>query len=451
MNEVDEDSPDGETESGSVFSPTADEIEIEEEEDEEGYESAVVEEEDAEDLDDIVEGPNFTWNEYIDLSAELEGLPPQWPTFEVVNLDRRLPVKFKRHDYEPLANPMLINLSNTFQDASSVFHETSKSCRTQDFTWSESEKEVYLPYILHYGPNSREMYEHLLGIISKQYLETPTTPITLEDLRKLSPDTPLLFLVSLQTLMMNLQVINSKNSYQSTENITGHRYNFGNSYFKHGVFSCLTCLRDCSVARYESQRDRFVVCVDCFDCGKYPSWMISSDFRFKVKYLTSSSSESTNSSKWSPKEILDLLEGVEKYDCDWGQISAHIGRSENDCMHKFASLPTLMAPKIPKESSMENLLKELVGETTNPSISLVNMLLNCVHPSLGAEAAKSCLHSLCKSSTNLIESDDNWAAAVGGLKAAIMRAKELVTQEEMVLEGLHNDLIQFQAELLGND
>lgn len=447
---VDDDSPEGETESGSVFSPTADELEIEEEEDES---AAAVEEEDAEDLDDIVDErePNFTWNEYIDFSTDLEGLPPQWPTFEVVNLDRRLPVKFKRHDYEPIVNPTTANLSNSFQDSSFAFYETSKLYRAQDFNWSELEKEIFLPYILHYGPNSKEMYEHLLGIVSKQYLEDPTTPITLADLRKLSPDTPLLFLVSLQTLMMNMQEINSSpplNNYHFTENVLGFKHSYNHSYYKAGIFSCFSCLKDCSVARYESLRDWFVICADCFDCGKYPYSMTSSHFQFRVAFLTSSSSDLPEAPNWSPREVLELLDAVEKCGMDWGQISNHVGRPDNDCMYKFASLSTPETSKIHKTASMEMMLKSLIGNASNPTMSLVNLLLNCAHPNLGAEAAKSALHTLCKSPANLIELDDNWAAAVEGFIAAIQLARKVVKEEELVLEGLHDDLLHLQIELL---
>ena len=434
------DSPGADSESGSVFTPTAEEVEMEDDE-------SVLIKEEAEDLEDMInistelETTNFSWNEYSnEFSTGLEGLPQPWPTYEIVNLDRRLPVKFKRHEYEPIPYPTLANLSSSFED-SSIILDYSHS-RKEDFNWSESEKDIFFPCILHYGPNSKEMYTHIRDIIAKQYLEKGE-PITLVDLRKSSPDTPLLFLVALQQLMTNLKDINYLSSQRkNSENLLYSHQN----YFHDGNYICFICASECTLSRYEAIQSIFIVCVDCFECGKYPSSMSSDSFQYHIKYITDSKNSESGipSFEWKNENLLNLLDGVQKYDFNWGEISNLVGIPENECLYKFVSLMNCPSFNLKTESSSDK-LRHLIGLPPNPVISTVNIISNCVHPGLGAEAARACLSFLCNSQMKTFNSDLMWSSAVEGFEAAIQKAKHIISVEDSIIEELKNDIVELQT------
>ena len=131
----------------------------------------------------------------------------QWPRVSIVNLDRRLPVKFKRQDYEPPTNPIITNLSPSIfmEPQASVLPppvkvvETSQVSEVEQYTlghyWGESESE-------------KKNYMNLRNMVLEAY-QVHQKPITLLTLRRLAPHQDIVYLQSILLLLEHLKLVNS--------------------------------------------------------------------------------------------------------------------------------------------------------------------------------------------------------------------------------------------------
>ena len=400
---------------GSVFDPN---VEIHEDEDEESGTPLGVEEiEELEELEDVATNVVATTYVWEDFSSDLEAMPKPWPTVELVNLDRRLPVKFKRYEYEPLENGSIVNISNCFDDYSNVLNESFQKTVPD---WTEQDEEILLPYILHYGPNSRDMYLHMKNLAGLLYNSDSSRYLTLYDLRKLSPDTPLLFLVCLHQLLVKQKIINHTDPSKIIQSdISEPLLNYP-LFCYNGIYSCFSCRTDCSKARYEHRKCIHVICSSCFDVGKYPKEFSSEDFTFQESWFRVTE-KIDSQTEWQPEQVLQLLEGIERYGFEWEKVSTLVQKSKEECIMQFSTW-TIGTPNILEADT----LKKLLGNTSNPVMRLIHLLSNAVHPGIGSEAAKECL-SLIKSPG--LTADANWKAAQAGFDGAIRKAREIIRHE----------------------
>lgn len=197
--------------------------------------------------------------------------------------------------------------------------------------------------------------------------------------------------------------------------------------------SCDTCGSDCTRTRYTSIRapargaysGGYTLCPGCYLEGRFPSSMYSGDFvRIDDGPFKQGSDESND--EWSDAETLRLLEGLEMYEDDWGQVSTHVGtRSREQCITRFLQLPiedpfldgTDNASKrgaaetttngqgggsrVPTQGDLGPLqyLRDFqssipFAQTDNPVMSVVAFLASAVSPAVASAAAQSALGEL---------------------------------------------------------
>ena len=347
------------------------------------------------------------------------GLPPPWPCAEVVNLDRKMTSKQKRLEFEPIESGKLSNISNSFNGGMETLESTSK---TED-TWKALEKDQLFSYLLHYGYYSKDQYSNVFENLDKSVN-------SLDKLRAISPDTPLLFLTCLYRLLIFWGHI-------TPLSIESRSPTFDVSVLNAINFNCFLCSKDCSSHRFACINMHLVICPECFQLGRFPEHLSSQDFEGQTNAV---GRESTAEINWDEDQkylLLKLLAGGEA----WEGISKKLQKSISECQFAFLTIGN-----IKEVVSTTDSIKKLIGKSPNPLLQLATTLAKCVHPGLGAEVARAGLDQLF--SCHRLTHDVNFAAAAAGFDAAIKKAEEIANFENKSIEVQIQNLIRLEAEVL---
>jgi SWI/SNF related-matrix-associated actin-dependent regulator of chromatin subfamily C len=162
------------------------------------------------------------------------------------------------------------------------------------------------------------------------------------------------------------------------------------------AYQCDTCGVDCTKERYHCLRKKdFEICPNCYFDGRFPSSMYSGDF-LKITAAT----QAFDDDEWTDQEVLLLLEGLEMYDDDWGQIEAHVKtRTAHQCIKKFLDLP-IEDPYLHAENQGINGAfrhsRLPFEQGDNPIMSVVAFLAGVAKDGPVADAAKTALAELAK-------------------------------------------------------
>ncbi|KAI8899148.1 hypothetical protein BC833DRAFT_392819 [Globomyces pollinis-pini] len=135
------------------------------------------------------------------IASILDG-PEVWPTVTSVNLDRRLPLKFKRHEFEPLVNGVIGNLSNEYDKW------TSEAESAEDTTTDIKLTHEQDTFLLQYGFHAKEEFLHLAKIVMPLYSKDPFRHIKFADLRVYAPNIDGLLLYVIYQLLIHMKLIN---------------------------------------------------------------------------------------------------------------------------------------------------------------------------------------------------------------------------------------------------
>lgn len=165
--------------------------------------------------------------------------------------------------------------------------------------------------------------------------------------------------------------------------------------------NCHQCGNDCTRIYYHSSQSdarakaKFDLCPNCFTEGRLPASHTSSMYS-KVENPTYTSILDRDA-PWTDAEILRLLEGLERFDDDWGEIAEHVGtRTREECVLQFLQLDIeekyldSEAPTNPPTG-----LSMLGGQhghlpfnqVDNPVMSVVGFLASLADPASTAAAA----------------------------------------------------------------
>ncbi|TBT98069.1 SWIRM domain-containing protein, partial [Hamiltosporidium magnivora] len=139
------------------------------------------------------------------------------------------------------------------------------------------------------------------------------------------------------------------------------------------------CGGDLNECCYYCDKLNIFICGVCYDKGIYPMGCVSDMF---IKY----SKSIITCERWSLKEELLLLEGIEKYEDDWNRVSEYVGtKSMEQCVLHFLKMP-ISDDIIYKNIEM---CKDVsISTSTNPIMSVIAFICSCVHPSVASEASK---------------------------------------------------------------
>ncbi|KAG5936719.1 hypothetical protein E4U59_004837 [Claviceps monticola] len=189
------------------------------------------------------------------------------------------------------------------------------------------------------------------------------------------------------------------NSESTTANgVSGAEDGFSNSFVK---INCHQCGNDCTRVYYHSSQTdsspqaKYDVCPNCFMEGRLPSNHSSSMYS-KIENPTYTSSLDRDA-PWSDSETLRLLEGLERFDDDWGEIAEHVGtRTREECVLQFLQLD-IEEKYLDSETPIHapNGLSILgaqhghlpFSQVDNPVLSVVGFLASLADPASTAAAA----------------------------------------------------------------
>lgn len=165
--------------------------------------------------------------------------------------------------------------------------------------------------------------------------------------------------------------------------------------------NCHQCGNDCTRIYYHSNQTdsnpkaKYDLCPTCFTEGRLPA-NHSSSMYVKMENPTYTSTLDRDA-PWTDAEILRLLEGLERFDDDWGEIAEHVGtRTREECVLQFLQLdieekyldseapisaPTGLSMLGPQQGQLP------FSQVDNPVMSVVGFLASLADPASTAAAA----------------------------------------------------------------
>ncbi|KAG6014324.1 hypothetical protein E4U54_005502 [Claviceps lovelessii] len=165
--------------------------------------------------------------------------------------------------------------------------------------------------------------------------------------------------------------------------------------------NCHQCGNDCTRVYYHSSQTdsslkaKYDMCPSCFMEGRLPSNHTSSMYS-KAENPTYTSTMDRET-PWSDSETLRLLEGLERFDDDWGEIAEHVGtRTREECVLQFLQLD-IEEKYLDSEAPIHgptglSILGAQHGhlpfsQVDNPVLSVVGFLASLADPASTAAAA----------------------------------------------------------------
>lgn len=166
--------------------------------------------------------------------------------------------------------------------------------------------------------------------------------------------------------------------------------------------NCFQCGIDCTRTYYHytksdpSSNTKYDLCPSCCLEGRMPNNHLKSQYT-RVENPTYTHSLDRDA-PWSDAETLRLLEGLERYDDDWGEIAEHVGtRTREECVLRFLQLDieekyldsdfaSINAPVgLPLLGTQGGQLP--FSQADNPVMSVVGFLASLADPASTAAAA----------------------------------------------------------------
>ncbi|KAM3471532.1 hypothetical protein MY5147_005787 [Beauveria neobassiana] len=199
--------------------------------------------------------------------------------------------------------------------------------------------------------------------------------------------------------------------------------------------NCHQCGNDCTRVYYHSNqtdastKGKFDLCPSCFTEGRLPANHTASMYA-KVENPTYTATIDRDA-PWTDAEILRLLEGLERFDDDWGEIAEHVGtRTREECVLQFLQLD-IEEKYLDAETHINapaglSLLGTQGGQlpfsqVDNPVMSVVGFLASLADPASTAAAANKSAEALKR---NLRKQLDGSKTATNGGSAEAADDKE---------------------------
>lgn len=196
---------------------------------------------------------------------------------------------------------------------------------------------------------------------------------------------------------------------------------------------CHQCGNDCTRIYYHSNhtdanpKAKYDLCPNCFTEGRLPA-NHNSNMYVKMENPTYTSTLDRDA-PWTDAEILRLLEGLERFDDDWGEIAEHVGtRTREECVLQFLQLdieekyldseapisaPTGLSLLGPQQGQLP------FSQVDNPVMSVVGFLASLADPASTAAAASKSAEELKRKLRKQLDGDkaDDDSQANGDSKA----------------------------------
>lgn len=103
---------------------------------------------------------------------------------------------------------------------------------------------------------------------------------------------------------------------------------FINKFYAISYQTCSSCKIERQSSYYQYNNQSYYLCLDCYSKKEYPS-----------NYNESLFVKITPEETWSKAETHNLLEAVRLYNDNWQLVSKYVGKSVDECMNHFITLP----------------------------------------------------------------------------------------------------------------
>ncbi|KAF7559458.1 hypothetical protein G7046_g4699 [Stylonectria norvegica] len=210
--------------------------------------------------------------------------------------------------------------------------------------------------------------------------------------------------------------------------------------------NCHQCGNDCTRIYFHSNQTeanpkaKYDLCPNCFTEGRLPA-NHTSNMYVKMENPTYTSILDRDA-PWTDAEVLRLLEGLERFDDDWGEIAEHVGtRTREECVLQFLQLdieekyldseapisaPTGLSMLGPQHGQLP------FSQVDNPVMSVVGFLASLADPaSTAAAASKSADELKRKLRKQLDGPEDGEEAQANGEGKAKADSMDLDIQQEV--------------------
>jgi SWI/SNF related-matrix-associated actin-dependent regulator of chromatin subfamily C len=180
--------------------------------------------------------------------------------------------------------------------------------------------------------------------------------------------------------------------------------------------NCFNCGTDCTRIYYHSSQSdpnnkgKYDLCPSCYLEGRLPGNQTSAHYT-RMENPTYSSILDRDA-PWSDAEILRLLEALERYDEDWGEIAEYVGtRTREECVLQFLQLDIedkyLESERLDAPIGLQMLGSHggqlPFSQTDNPVMSVVGFLASLADPASTAAAANKSAEILKQNLRNKLE------------------------------------------------
>lgn len=201
--------------------------------------------------------------------------------------------------------------------------------------------------------------------------------------------------------------------------------------------NCFNCGTDCTRIYYHSSQSdpnskvKYDLCPSCFIEGRLPSNQTSAHYT-RMENPTYSSVIDRDA-PWSDAEILRLLEALERYDEDWGEIAEYVGtRTREECVLQFLQLDIedkyLESERLDAPIGLQMLGSQggqlPFSQTDNPVMSVVSFLASLADPASTAAAANKSAEILKQNLRSKLEGGSRAGQADGKSKEKEQKEKK---------------------------
>ncbi|OIW28472.1 SWIRM-domain-containing protein [Coniochaeta ligniaria NRRL 30616] len=209
--------------------------------------------------------------------------------------------------------------------------------------------------------------------------------------------------------------------------------------------NCHQCGVDCTRIYYHSSqadqgsKAKYDLCPSCYADNRFPANHTASQY-IKLENETYTSILDRDA-PWSDAEILRLLEALERFDDDWGEIAEHVGtRTREECVLQFLQLDIEdkyleSEPPVNPPTGMD-LLGTGGGQlpfnqADNPVMSVVGFLASLADPASTAAAANKSAEELKQNLRNKLESGEGTTNGKGKEKEGAEDSMEVDIRQDV--------------------
>ncbi|KAJ3097424.1 hypothetical protein HDU97_004872 [Phlyctochytrium planicorne] len=333
--------------------------------------------------------------------------------------------KAKRHELQPTADGIIINISCCIPTPKPIFGDSS-------LFWDESCVRPTAPdsfgVLNDLDPDMLAVADGIMELHRKQ----PLDHVGVAEMLTRFKGVPLELLIYMQRLLELKGLLNvnipAVDNYELIESRI-YEDTYQTTLGPEACFNCKVQTR----AMFRCIRVRCLqLCPNCFMDGCFPAFLSSKDF---VRTFSARGPALGDEDFWSEKDCAVLLRAIDTHKDDWSAIAKAVGSfSKEQCMKKFLQMDLtkdLFSTEATERaegtsnSSFGKLSDTAFYHSANPVMALLMLL----HQSLSPSLASNCAKELLKYSTAFTENPPHFSILLEKILADAVKSSEVIAAQ----------------------